>query len=226
LLISVVGRQTLDLNSLSPPNHLIVAAVAAKLIALAIQRQSTWRALAGTALVTIGMCLDSPELGIDDFWFWQWHVPPLALIALAVIFDDDLARALRLLAWRAVPCLALTAALVYPWTLPDFNPVALAAYLGLLLMASAAFWLRQRRVESLVAVLATILAGLLAQLRPAYVLLDQTVLAGGLPWLAVGLLVVAAAFLISLLKMGAGTGVWRGLNRLNLALGGSTSPSA
>src|SRR5690606_9161284 len=133
-------------------------------------------------------------------WFWQWHAPLLGALWLAAIFDDPAAQGWRQLAWRAVPCLAVVAALVYPWTMSDVPESALASYGALLLLSAAALWWRERTTAALGAVFFTLGVTLLGQVRQVYLLLEQTLLAEGLPWLAGGLVVVALAFGISLLK--------------------------
>ena len=84
-------------------------------------------------------------------------------------------------------------ALAYPWTMPPARAWRAGRLSGLLLLASAVFWLRQRGTELLVAGLATFAANLLAHVRQAYVLLEHTVLAaepcrGWLPacWWSIG----------------------------------------
>jgi hypothetical protein len=225
LLISVINRGTLDWSSLAAPHPLAPAAVAGMLLGLAIHRQSTWRALAGGALVVAGIWLSGGK-AVGAAGFWQWHAPPLTLLAIAVAFDDRLARQLRQIAWRAAPCLALFAACAYPWTMPTLRPATLVLFLALVLLFSAAFWLRERRVELLAALLATLAANLLAHVRPIFVFVEQSALAGGLPWLTAGLIVVLGAFVISLLKMGMWTAAWHRLERVNACLGGSTGPPA
>src|SRR5262249_11508674 len=221
LLASVVGPQTLDWSSLSAPNPLVVAAIAGILFGMAVQRQSSLRALTAAALVAAGLCVAEARYGGDVLRFWQWHAPPLAMFAIVATFDDELAKGLRELSWRIAPTMALIGAIFYPWTMPELIPAVIAIYLALLLFASAVFWRRERRVELLGATAGTLAANLLAQARQLYVLLQQTALAGGLPWLAGGLLVVAFAFAISLLKMGLWVQTRRWLARVNLALGGN-----
>lgn len=223
LFASLIDGQTLDWSALNRPNPLVIAVVAGALLGLAIHRNSTWRAVAGAILAAMSLSLTGAKSAMTDGWFWQWHVLPLALLAIAVFFNDELAKALRQIGWRAVPLLALGGALVYPWALPTVSTVTLTVYFAVLLGVSAAFWLRERRVELLVATLTTFAGAVLAQLRQTYAWLDQTAVAGGLPWLATGMLVVAAAFVISLLKMGAWAAAWRGLRRINVALAGSES---
>jgi hypothetical protein len=156
----------------------------------------------------------------DTAWFWQWHGPVVALLAICALFDDELAQELRELAWRVAPWLAAIAALAYPWFLSSAGPLANSVYLGLLLLASVAFWRRQKEVLQLQCALATLGANLLAYAQHAYFALDQSGAGDALPWLAGGTAAVAVAFLISLLKMGLWPWLQGSMVRLNLALGG------
>ena len=223
LLSSVVGRSTFDWWSLSSPHPLPLAAVALGLVVTAIRRQSSWRAIAAGAMVAAGLRFvgaDAVVGGGDALLFWQWHAPLVALLAVTAIFNDELARELRKVAWRAAPVLALLATAAYPWTMPQLDPINLASYLWLLLLVSVALWGRQKEVAPLSAALITVAANVLANMQHLYWLLAQTPLADGLPWLAGGLAAVAVAFLISLLKMGLWPWAWQWLARVNLALGG------
>jgi hypothetical protein len=221
LLFSVVGRETLDWASLQAPQPLIVAAVAAVLLVQAVRLDSTWRAIAGGAIVTAGLCLGAQQSGSDALWFWQWHAPTLALLTITAIFNDGLARELREIAWRVAPGLALAAAAIYPWTMPGLDPAVLFSYLTITLLVSGALWLRMRQTQPLGAALVTFAANLLAQAEYGYVLLAQSPLAGGRVWLASGLTLVLGAIVISLLKMGMWPRAWRWLERVNLSLGGA-----
>lgn len=225
LVSAVVNRTTYDWFSLGSPHPLPLAAVAGGLAILAIRRKSTWRAVAAGAMAVIGLRCIGAELGGvgGALWFWQWHAPILALLAVSAVFDDDLARDLRELAWRFVPGLALVAAVVYPWTMPGASPAVLASYLGLLLLSSIALWGRQKEVATLSAALTTLGANLLIHVQQLYWLLAQTPLAEGLPWLAGGLAAVGLAFVISLLKMGLWPWAGQWLVRINLALGGASA---
>jgi len=224
LLASVIGRDTFTLSTLVRPQPLPLVCVAAALLLLAARKRSTWRAVAGGAMVIAGGryagvgLLDASTLG-----FWQWHGPVLGLMALTTIFNDDLAKLLREIAWRAAPCLAIVAAVVYPWILPTSTTV-LASYLVLMLLVSIALWQKQREIPPLISVLATLAANVLFHFQNVYVLLQHSLLAGGLPWLTGGLVMVLLALSISLLKMGLWQQARAWLEQLNLTLGGAAKP--
>ena len=220
LLASITGRQTFDWQTLSHPQPLILALVAGSVLALAISRKSTWRAVLCVMMAVAAARFSGAQVG-SGLWFWQWHAPLLAFLALAAVFSDDFAHFLRQLAWRIAPALAVAAALVYPWVIPGLTESALASYLGLLLLVSIALWQREKEVAPLGASFVTLAANLLAHLRHLYLLLGQTVLADGLPWLAAGIALVTLAFLISLLKMGLWPWTIRWLRKVNGTLCGS-----
>jgi len=216
--LSLVGPQTLGLASLTRPQPLPLVGLAGLLILTGLWRESTGRLVAGGTMIALGALTHSGPSG-GDLWFWQLHAPVVALLALPVIMSDDLARWLRDLAWRAVPGLALAAAAIYPWVLPNLAPATLPSYLGLLLLVSLGLWQRERQVAPLLAAGATLLANGLALGRHGYALLENTLLAKGLPWLASGLALVAIALGISLLKMGLWTWCQQVLARANLLAG-------
>jgi hypothetical protein len=221
-LFGLIGRETLDWSSLSGPNPLPLAAVAGILLGRAVHRQSTWRAIAGSALAMTSAQFAAEQFGSGGAGFWQWHTPPIGLLLLSAVFDDVLARKLRTVAWRSIPVLAFVAALAYPWALPSVAPATLGSYLALLLLASLILWLRCKSVQTLVAALATFGANVTVAAYPVTFLLRQTALAGGLPWLGAGILVVAAAFVISLVKMGALLRIREWLVSANAVLTGPT----
>jgi hypothetical protein len=221
LLFSVVGRETLDWSSLQAPRPLVVAVIATALLVQAVRLDSTWRAIAGGAIVSAGIWVTAQQLGAGNLWFWQWHAPLAALLAVPAIFNDRLAKELREVAWRAAPAAALAAATVYPWTMPQLDPAALFGYLALVLLVSGALWLRMRQTLPLGGVLATLAANVIAQTEYGYVLLAQTPLGGGRAWLASGAILVLTAVGISLLKMGMWPRAWRWLERLNLTFRGA-----
>ena len=216
-----IGPETLNLATLTRPQPLPLAAVAAGLLAVSAIQRSAWRAIAAATMACLGIRHAGLSVEIGDGWFWQWHAPVVAGLAITVLFDDALARQLRQLAWRAAPVAAAIAATVYPWTFSQLSPVTLAAYLGLLLAVSVVLWMRQKEAPLLAAVTATLSANGLAHARYLYLLLGQTVFAAGLPWLAGGLAAVLLALLISLAKMGLWRSVRLWLWRLNASLGGT-----
>ena len=217
LLTSVIGRQTFDWQTLASPQPLILAFIVGGVLALAVSRKSTWRAVVCGMMAVAAARFSGAQVG-SGVWFWQWHAPLLALLAIAAVFNDDLARFLRQLAWRVTPVLAIIAALIYPWVIPSLTEPVLAGYLALLLLVSIALWQREKEVPPLGAALLTLAANLLVHLRHGYLLLGQTVLADGLPWLTAGLTLVTLAFIISLLKMGLWPWTLCWLKRVNLNL--------
>lgn len=218
LLASVIGRQTFDWQTLAQPQPLVLAFVAGSVLALAVSRKSTWRAVVCGLMAVAAARYSGAQVG-SGLWFWQWHAPLLAFLAIAAVFNDDFARFLRQLAWRVAPALAVAAAVVYPWVMPGLTESALASYLALLCV-SIALWQREKEVPALGASFLTLAANLLAHLRHLYLVLGQTVLADGLPWLTAGLTLVTLAFLISLLKMGLWPWTVRWLEKVNVALCG------
>ena len=219
-LLAVVGRHTVDPQTLVAPQPAIVAALVIGLLVQSLRRASSWRALLAGGLIAAGLQSYHP-LGVSPaFWFWQWHAPVLGALWLAAIFDDPAAQGWRQLAWRVVPCLAAVAATIYPWTMPGVPEAVIVSYGALLLISAAALWWRERTTAALGAVFFTLGANLLGQVRQVYLLLEQTLLAEGLPWLAGGLVVVALAFGISLLKMGLWQRGHQWLQQTNVAWGG------
>ncbi|HZN33287.1 MAG TPA: hypothetical protein VFB80_05685, partial [Pirellulaceae bacterium] len=218
LFSSLLGRQTFDWSSLTLPQPAVVAAIAGVLIVQALRFESTWRALAAGTLLVLAARFAGARFGGESLWFWQWHAPLAAALLLPAVFNDPLARWLRQLAWRVVPAIALAAAAVYPFAWPGLPEGTLSGFLAVLLLSSVVLWRREREVAPLAAVAGTLAANLLAHVRQLYLLLGQTPLADGLPWLACGLAVVLIALAISLLKMGLWTRAWQWLSRVNVAL--------
>ena len=226
LVAAVVDRDTLTLDSLARPQLWPLACVAAALALLAVKQRSSWRAIAAGAMLLVG-ARSAGLGGLDEhtLQFWQWHAPLLGLMTLSTVFRDELAAALRELAWRTAPVLAVVAAVVYPWAyflgaMPGATPVVLASYLGLVLLVSISLWQRKKEVGPLSAVLITAAANVVALMETLYQGLQTSVLAGGLPYLAVGLLIVVLAVAISLLKMGIWQQTQQFLHQLNSSLGG------
>lgn len=222
LLAAIVGPQTLDVTTFGSPQPQVLAAIVVGLLVQAIRRESSWRAVLAGGLVAMGVTWDNPVPTSEHLWFWKWHAPVLGLFWVTALFNDDLARHSRELAWRASPVLAVIVALVYPWTMPSVSANSLTGFAALLLLTSIALWYRQKTLGPLGAVVLTLAANCAAHARQLYLALEQTLLANGLPWIATGLVLVALAFAISLLKMGLwqrGVG-W--LSRVNMALGGAS----
>jgi hypothetical protein len=223
LLASVVGTETQGLDSLITPQPLILAAIAAALIGRAVYLDSTWRAAMGAALaiatIHFGGAAFIPNTWVGQAaWFWQWHAPAVAIVAIPAVFNDRTAETLREIAWPFVPGLATVAALFYPGLLPQLPELHLVAYGALLSSVSFALWIKRRQVGSLAAALVTFGVSPLAYLRSLVLLLRQTPLAVGLPWLASGLAMVLLALAISFVKMGLWQRAWQWVQQVNTSL--------
>jgi hypothetical protein len=227
LLSSVVGPETVSMNSFCPPRPLPLAVVATALLLRGVQTRSSWRAIAGLAMLVVGVRY-SGVIAIDDraLRFWQWHAPLLALMVLSTLFHDSLARKLRELSWRGAPCLALAAVTFYPWLLSEATPPVLASYLGLLTVVSLLLWQRQPDVGPLTASLVTAAADGLLVLQLGYGFLEGSWLDKSLPWLAAGSGTILLGLLISLHKMGVFPRAAEWLQRLNLTLLPWASPAS
>src|SRR5262249_9676535 len=134
------------------------------------------------------------------------------------IFNDQTARALREIVWPVAPTLATVTAVLYPWLFPHIPELQLIGYGAMLFTISLSFWLRRRKIGELIAVITTLAVSPLAYLRWLILLLGQTPLASGLPWLASGAVMVSLALAISCWKMGLWQRVWQRIQYLNIAL--------
>lgn len=212
---SVVGPGTVDPATFSFPQALPLAVLAATLLLIGSWRESTGRLLAGILLIGIGSWAHAGGSSVN-VWFWQVHGPILALLAVPSLMDDDLARELRGLAWRATATLAVVAAAAYLWCMPSLSPIVLPVFLAMLLAIAIGHWQRLRKLEPLVGVTIVAAASALSASQHGYSRLQDSVLGKGLPWLVAGLAIVAVALTISLLKMGLWTWLQRTVVRLGL----------
>lgn len=202
--LAFVERKTLTWCGLTEPQPLLLACVAGLLLLQALRRDSLARAVAAAAIGALAWKGFGwqPQAG-DDFLLWRL---PLVLLFLApALFEDRLARWLRGGVWMLVPAVALGEVVSGPWVNPAAALAAQAIYFAALLGVSSLYWLRLRHVPAFAAALLCLAANGLMQLRVGYRLLEDSVLASGLPWLAVGAALLAVGLAISLGKMN----VWR-----------------
>jgi hypothetical protein len=218
VLASMAGVATLDPLLFTAPNPVVLGGVAAVMFVTGIARRTTWRVALGGGMVLAALPLSPVGQMGDAAQFWIWHAPVLGALSLALVLDDDLARWLRAIAWRVAPILAL-ATISYPLFFPTNE--AVLGYAAVLTMFSIGFWLRDKRVPELQAMLGTLAVNCLAHLRHLYILLEASMLGRGLPWLLAGLVIVAVAFAISLWKMGIWRRVGGWFTAANRALGGT-----
>jgi hypothetical protein len=200
-VLAVVGPGTRDLDGLVPARPWPLLAIAALQMGIGLRRRDAWRILAGA-----GCLLVAVMIGLEGTGAMPQRIPIAFHLALAVVlvlgaaFDDPFARLLRT-AGAALVLLACLAALsgrfdrpesVPPWMLAAYTPTlaALLAGYGVLL---------RHRASRIAAALA--LAGWLAALGwRTYDSLRQVVL--GLDFIASGIVLLALAELISLVKAG------------------------
>jgi hypothetical protein len=199
--LAVVGPGTLDVHGLTPPRPIPVLVVAAMQLGLGLRRRDAWRCLAGAGCLVVA-AMDAPW----DAWALPhrgpiaFHLALVAVLGVGAAFEDAFGRALR----TAGAMMALLACLVVltgrfdrsasipPWAIEAYPPmvVALIAGYGLLLghrpsLAAAALGL----------------CGCLAAVGwRGYSALRQAI--AGLDYIALGLVLLALAELISLAKAG------------------------
>ncbi|WP_425618850.1 hypothetical protein NA78x_002566 [Anatilimnocola sp. NA78] len=216
VLACVTGRMTQDWHTLVPASPARMALLAGAFVAQALRQQSSYRALIaalfGGCYVWLSGVAKAP---IDPEGFWRLHAPLIILLAVVAIFHDKLATLLQRYAVSAIPTLAIVAAVAYPWYFPGTSPLSITAYLGCLLLVGFRLWLLGREVHQLVAFGISALASCLLFVWPAGKLLAESWLAAGLPYLLVGLAVVMAGLVVSLLKMKLPDQLWDWLTRFN-----------
>jgi hypothetical protein len=94
--------------------------LSAALIVGGLIRHTSWRVAIGAGMLLLGI---QASRGLDtaNTQFWQLHSLPLCALAIAVLFNDSLARWVRNVAWPWVPLAALIGAMIYPWALGDVS---------------------------------------------------------------------------------------------------------
>jgi hypothetical protein len=207
VLACATGRQTLDWQTLVSPNAAGLALVAAGWMTNAWRLNCSYRALVAATLgglfvMSSGLLQTWPSQLSDPHFFWRIHSPVLIVLALLAVFQDKLAEQMRTWALSVVPTLAITAATIYPWWFGDVPTMHLAVYLGYLTLITVRLWHLERQVPQLTGAAITTASNLALLIWPAADWLTNSWLAAGLPFLAGGLVVVAAGVFVSLLKMG------------------------
>jgi hypothetical protein len=195
--LAVVGPGTLDLHQLGPPRPGPILAVAALQLGLGLKHHDAWRCLVGAGcLVIAAMC----EGALAHRGPIAFHLALVSVLVLGAAFDGALGRALRTAGamMALLACLGVLAgrfdrtASIPPWAIEAYPPtmVALIAGYGLMLghrpsLAAAALGL----------------CGCLAAVGwRGYSALRQAI--AGLDYIALGLVLLALAELISLAKAG------------------------
>jgi hypothetical protein len=202
VLLAVVGPYTWTTGAFVTPRPVPVLIAATLQFGLGLWRTSTVRCLLGAAGLVAVAALVLP--GLPDYAPWieliLFHLGMLAVLTLGILFDDGLARFLRLLGAGLVLIACLAVLLVgvdrwsglSPWLIVVY-PLALAT-----LLAGYGLLLRHRASLGVAAVVLACWLGVCGWW--GYVSLRQLV--AGLDYLALSLLLFTVALLISLAKSG------------------------
>jgi hypothetical protein len=121
-------------------------------------------------------------------------------------------------AFVVIPLAAWFAAAAYDAVYPEVRTHVTLLYLLGLVMLAWGFWNERQQAIDLVAASLTTLAIGLAPLKSTYALLQATPLEKSLPWVTVGLVLLALAVLLSLYKGGLLRSFWPLVCRINAAL--------
>jgi hypothetical protein len=211
-----IDTKTVSLSTLAVPRMWPLICVAAIQFGLAYRHNQLWRTPLPIA-ISLFVAWHSAwqfwptELGIYCFT----HTLVVGLLLAPVIVDDRFSRRVRWLAAAAIPVVALVALISYDTIFAQIPRSLDAGYLSTLVAVSLLYWYRSATVANLVEMLSTVLVLGIAQLRQLMVLIANTVLAKGWPWLTWGLAFLVFALAISSMKGGASKTIVRNLARLN-----------
>jgi hypothetical protein len=204
--LAFVAPATRDLDGLVAPRPLPLVALAAVQLGLGVRRRQSWRCVLGTGCLwaaALGALAEHPHRTLVGF-----HLAMAATLVLGAAFDDALGRLLRL---TGVVLVLLGCVAVLPGQLEAHNtaPAWMVAYTpGAAVLLAGYGWLLRHQAARVGAALA--LVGWLVTLGwGSYDALRRAI--AGLDFIAIGLLLLAMAELISLAK--AGLLPWRMLRK-------------
>lgn len=219
LMCSLVDRNTVSVTTLATFNPLPLDVVAVFLVANGIGQAQRWKAVAGgLLLVGTSAYRDGAvayQLATVHSGYLSLHVVVLALLLAALLSEKRWADTVRRAALVFVPLAAWLAGATYDALYPGVLPRFHLLYIAGLTAIAWGYWHREQLAPFLAASLATSTALGLVPLKRLYVLLQSTLIAKALPWLTVGLLLLALALLISLYKGGPLRRLWPTLRRWN-----------
>jgi hypothetical protein len=199
--LAVIGPGTLVLRELVPPRPGPILAIAVLQLGLGLRRRNAWRCLVGAGCLVIAASVGLHGTGtVSHRGPMAFHLALVAVLVVGAAFDDILGRMLRT-AGAALVLLACLAALTGRFDQSGFAPPwVLAAYPPLMAVALAGYGRLLGHRPSLAAA-ALALSGWLAALGwRGYGSLRQIIV--GLDLIALGLILLALAELISLAKGG------------------------
>ena len=219
LLCSVIGRQTLDLRTITAPQTWIWDVLAICLLVAGLIQRTTRRTVVGGV---IGMC----SLALSDGWInaqpvqsYLWiHLVFVCTMFLGLVFEDRFSVAVRRAAPILLPAAALFALCSYELLFPQLPIDCHQGYIGALAAIAIAYWLRVRRAECLSSAMLCMLVVVAAQSRSALIVLTATRLEDGLRWLEFGVMALLIAIVISFAKGRMYRRLWIGIRSLNRRL--------
>lgn len=219
LLCSVVNAGTVNLATFALPQPLPLDFAAVLLVSLGIAQHRKWKAAAGGALVIVSSSLRDGglvwELATMHRGYYALHLLVLAVFLVALVSKDRFSQAVRRIGYVALPVAAWLAAAGYDALYPALAPHVHTLYVFALAVTAWGLWNRQQHTRDLAGTMATSLAGAIAPAKRVYLLLQTTLLERALPFLVVGLVLLALAVLISLYKGGLLRRGWSALRQLN-----------
>jgi uncharacterized membrane protein YozB (DUF420 family) len=208
---AVVDSATVDVRTMSPVNPTPLGVILIVQLILAVRNGASWRMLAASGMAILAGALTMHDTALVRSGFLPLHALVLAALAVGLSFDDRLARRLRAAAPYLLPGLALLAVVAYPAIFPHTPAAWSLTYLVGLAILAILHWRRTPEEAQLAAMLANVSLIALAGVRAGFAQLDNTPFAAGRPWLAAGLVCLAAGLAISLAKGGVLKTAWLAL---------------
>lgn len=202
LALAVIGPDSLRLDELTPPRPAPILLAGALQLALGLCHRSSWRCIVGTGGLAFALALLLPPPGdaAPVGGAIAFHLVLLTMLAVGAVFDDGLARLLRIVGPLLILAVCLLALSVPYYRVPGLPPWTMQVYPLIMAVLLAGFGLLLgRRFE--LAIAALILLGWAAGIGwRAYVFLRQIIT--GLDYMALSLTLFALGILISLAKAG------------------------
>lgn len=220
-----VDRNSLSLETLASPQMLPLWIVALLLAAAGLVQERRWKCIAG-GVIALLLLTHKHESIASEFivlhrGFYWLHAAILFGLLLALMSTDRWAKVVQRAAFVLIPLAAWFAGLAYENVFPEVTEAMQWLYLIGLVALAWGYWQLQQRAIDLTAAMLTMLTVGLAPLKRTYAVLQTTALEKSLPWVTVGLALLALGVLLSLYKGGLLRRAWPIVCRINAMLRGS-----